>query len=179
MYELAGPLFVQWAQVMTEWNGFYIYWSLAWTRRLPEGIMVVHQLPPYSEVIEFGDGVPFPFFFFFGYGALSFPLYSYYLVAVWHMLRPRVISRLVGGSLVPAKLFSFPRFLRCFLFKPLGVFSLHLFLQNSSHLVSLCSEFSASLGFHCCNFRAYLLPLLVSLPFSGTPLYFSCFLFPL
>ena len=56
MYELAGPLFVQWVQMVTEWNGFYVYSSLVWTRRLLEGIMVVHQLPPYSEVVQFVDG---------------------------------------------------------------------------------------------------------------------------
>ena len=71
MYELAYPLFVQWVQVMTEWNGFYVHWSLVWTRRLPKGIMVVHQLPPYFGVVQFGDGhgmwsVPFsPHFYFF------------------------------------------------------------------------------------------------------------------
>ena len=63
------------------------------------------------------------FFFFFCYGALGFPLCNYYLVAVWHALWPHVISRLVRRSLVLVKLFSFPRFLRRFLFKPL-VFSL-------------------------------------------------------
>ena len=132
MYELADPLFVQWVQVMTEWNGFYVHWSLVWTRRLPKGIMVVHQLPPYFGVVQFGDGhgmwsVPFSphfyFFFFFCYGALGFPLCNYYLVAAWHALWPHVISRLVRRSLVLVKLFSFPRFLRRFLFKPL-VFSL-------------------------------------------------------
>ena len=43
MYELAGPFVVQWVQTMTKWDGFYVYWSLVWTRRLPEGIMVIHQ----------------------------------------------------------------------------------------------------------------------------------------
>ena len=63
------------------------------------------------------------FFFFFGYGALGFPFCNYYLVAAWRALWPHVISRLVRRSLVLVKLFSFPRFLRRFLFKPL-VFSL-------------------------------------------------------
>ena len=41
----------------------------------------------------------------------------------------------------------------------------------------LYAKFSASFGFHCCDFYADLFSLSVSLPFSGTPIYFSCFLF--
>ena len=44
MYESAGPLFVQWVQMVTEWNGFYVYSSLVWARRLPEGIIDVHHM---------------------------------------------------------------------------------------------------------------------------------------
>ena len=115
-----------------------------------------------------------PFFFFFGYGALGFPLCNYYLVAAWHALWPHVISRLVRRSLVLVKLFSFPRFLRCFLFKPL-VFSLCTYFCKTPVILSLCPEFSASLGFHYCDFCAYLFSLSISLPFSITTLYF---LFP-
>ena len=120
MYEFASPLFVQCVQMVTDWNGFYVYSSLVWTRRLPEGIMVVHQLPPSSEVVQFGDGhgmwwVPFHFFFFFWLWRFEFPSLQ---------LLPCGGMACVEGSLVPAKLFSFPRFLKRFLFKLL-VFSFH------------------------------------------------------
>ena len=97
---------------MTEWNDSFIHWSLFWTRRLPEGVMVIHQLPPYSEVVQFGDGhgnMMSPFFFG-SYGAWGFPLHSYYLMAMWHVSWPRVMPGLVKGFLVPLKLFSFPMF---------------------------------------------------------------------
>ena len=68
--------------------------------------------PPYSEVVQFGDshGNMMSSFFFGSYGAWGFPLHSYYLMAMWHVLWPRVMLGLVEGFLVPLKLFSFPMF---------------------------------------------------------------------
>ena len=59
----------------------------------------------------------FFFFFFFGsYGAWGFPLHNYYLMAAWRVSWPHVMLGLVEGFSVLVKLFSFPRFLRRFLF---------------------------------------------------------------
>ena len=61
--------------VMTKWNGSFVHWPLFWTRRLPEGIMIIHQLPPTprSFNLETAMGIwwahPFFFFFFGSYGA--------------------------------------------------------------------------------------------------------------
>ena len=76
--------------------------------------MVIHQLPSYSEVVQFGNGhgnMMGPFFFG-GYRAWGFPLCSYSLMTTWRVLWPYVTSRLVEGFSVPAKLFSFPMFFK-------------------------------------------------------------------
>ena len=63
-----------------------------------------------------------PPFCFCGYGALDFPLRSYYLVVAWHVPWPYVTSGLVEGSLILVKTFQFPTYfealllnLQCFL----------------------------------------------------------------
>ena len=80
--------------------------------------MVVHQLPPYSEVVQFGDGHEYdaPPPSFGGYGAWGFPLRNYYLMAAWRVSWPRVMSGLVEGFSVPGKLFNFPTFFEVFSF---------------------------------------------------------------
>ena len=52
---------------MMEWNDSFVHWYLFWMKSLPKGVMVVHQLPPYSEIVQFGDGHGnmMRFFFFF------------------------------------------------------------------------------------------------------------------
>ena len=69
--------------------------------------MVVHQLPPISRSFNLETAVEYdePPFFFGGYGALDFPLHSYYLVAAWHVPWPCVTSELVEGSLILVKTF--------------------------------------------------------------------------
>ena len=62
--------------VMTKWNGSFVHWPLFWMRRLPEGIMIIHQLPPTprSFNLETAMGIwwAHPFFFFWQLWRLGF-----------------------------------------------------------------------------------------------------------
>ena len=90
---------------------------------------------------------------------------------------PRVTPGLVEGLLVLAKLFSFPRFLRHFLFKTLVLFLWVTFSKFKSS-VFIAPNPSASSVLYYCDFCAQPLDFSVSLSFSGTPFCFSCSFFP-
>ena len=74
--------------------------------------MVIHQLPPYSEVVQFGDGhgnMMSPFFL--AVMALGVPpLRSYYSMAAWRVSWPRVTLGSAKGFSILVKPFNFPMF---------------------------------------------------------------------
>ena len=109
-------------------------------RRLPEGDMVVHQLPPYSMAVWFGDGhrnMISPFFFFFGsYGIWGFPLRSYYLMAACVMATCH--ARIGWGVLSSDETFHFSHiFWGASFLNPLCSFSMLTFSKFQCSLLQI------------------------------------------
>ena len=132
---------------------------------------------PYFEVVQFrnGRGIWWATLFFWRLWCFGFPPPQLLPCGSMACAMAMCHLRIGGGVLDSGENFLVSHIFWGASFKSLVLSLCVHFCKIPVHCVCLLW---APFGFHYHDFYTHLLPLLVLLPFSSTPLYFSCFLFP-